>query len=81
MHVDLYRQQQLAGRTSPSDRAGNRAGGKPAAKASVARRLSAISSFYDYCAMHDLVAGNPVTGVKRPTIDPDHTATVGLSRE
>ncbi|MCG8919433.1 tyrosine-type recombinase/integrase [Actinokineospora sp. PR83] len=45
------------------------------------RRLSGVSSFYRYLAKHDLVGGNPVVGVERPVVDPDHTATVGLSRE
>jgi integrase/recombinase XerD len=48
---------------------------------SVCRRLSGVSSFYRYCAGHDLVAGNPTTGVERPEVDPDHTSTVGLDRD
>jgi integrase/recombinase XerD len=49
--------------------------------ASVRRRLSALSSFYRYCAAHDLVARIPTAGVARPVVDPDYTATVGLARE
>jgi site-specific recombinase XerD len=45
------------------------------------RRLSALSSFYRYCAAHDLVDRIPVAGVARPVVDPDYTATVSLSRE
>lgn len=52
-----------------------------AAATSVRRRLSALSSFYRYAAAHDLVSGNPTSGVARPTVDPDHTATIGLDRE
>lgn len=47
---------------------------------SVCRRLSGVSSFYTYCAKHDLVAGTPTVGVERPQVDPDHTATVALDR-
>lgn len=48
--------------------------------ASVRRRLSALSSFYRYCAAHDLVARIPVAGVARPVVDADYTATIGLDR-
>ena len=44
------------------------------------RRLSALSSFYRYCAAHDLVDRIPTAGVARPVVDPDYTATVGLTR-
>jgi site-specific recombinase XerD len=47
---------------------------------SVRRRLSALSSFYRYCAAHDLTAQIPVAGVTRPVVDPDYTATIGLDR-
>ncbi|HUY51113.1 MAG TPA: tyrosine-type recombinase/integrase [Streptosporangiaceae bacterium] len=66
VHVDLWaRGQQDAG----------------AGPASVRRRLSALSSFYRYCAAHDLVERIPTAGVARPVVDPDYTATVGLTRE
>jgi integrase/recombinase XerD len=53
-----------------------------AAASSVRRRLSALSSFYRYCAAHDLLAGRiPTHGVARPAVDPDYTATVGLDRD
>ena len=45
------------------------------------RRLSALSSFYRYCAAHDLVARIPTAGVARPVVNPDYTATVGLARD
>jgi site-specific recombinase XerD len=48
---------------------------------SVRRRLSAITSFYRYCAAHDLVDRIPTAGVTRPVVDPDYTATVGLDRD
>ncbi len=49
--------------------------------ASVRRRLSALSSFYRYCAAHDLVGRIPTAGVARPVVDADYTATIGLSRD
>ena len=44
-------------------------------------RLSALSSFYRYCAAHDLVDRIPTAGVARPVVDPDYTATIGLDRD
>ncbi|MGH3223048.1 MAG: tyrosine-type recombinase/integrase [Streptosporangiaceae bacterium] len=66
VHVDLWAASQLdAG----------------AAASSVRRRLSALSSFYRYCAAHDLIGRIPTQGVARPAVDPDYTATVGLDRD
>lgn len=66
VHVDLWAATQLdAG----------------AAASSVRRRLSALSSFYRYCAAHDLIGRVPTDGVVRPVVDPDYTATVGLDRD
>jgi site-specific recombinase XerD len=48
---------------------------------SVRRRLSALSSFYRYCATPDLTTRIPTAGVARPVVDPDYTATVGLARD
>ena len=48
-----------------------------AAASSVRRRLSALSSFYRYCAAHDLIGRVLTEGVARPVVDPDYTATVG----
>ena len=66
MHVDLWAATELD--------AGS-------AAASVRRRLSALSSFYRYCAAHDLTGRVPTQGVARPVVDPDYTATVGLDRD
>jgi integrase/recombinase XerD len=66
VHVDLWAQQQLDAGAEAS---------------SVRRRMSGISSFYRYCAGHDLVPAVPTAGVARPVVDPDHTATVGLDRD
>lgn len=52
-----------------------------AGDASVRRRLSGVGSFYRYCLSHDLTSTDPTAGVARPRVDPDYTATVGLSRE
>jgi integrase/recombinase XerD len=48
---------------------------------SVRRRLSGVGSFYRYCVSQGLLAADPTAGVARPRVDPDYTATVGLSRE
>ena len=66
VHVDLWAATQLDD-------------GAP--ESSVRRRLSALSSFYRYCAAHDLIGRVPTEGVARPTVDPDYTATVGLDRD
>lgn len=66
VHVDLWVRQLLDAR---------------AAGSSTARRLSALSSFYRHLGEHDLITANPAAAVQRPTVDPDHTATVGLDRD
>ena len=53
--------------------------GRPLAPASVARKLSALSSWYAFLYRVDLVATNPVGGADRPRVARDHSATVGLS--
>ena len=40
-----------------------------AAASSVRRRLSALYSFYRYCAAHDLIGRIPTQGVARPVVD------------
>jgi integrase/recombinase XerD len=54
--------------------------GKPMANSSIARRLSAISAFYDYGIGVDVLAFSPVANVRRPKVSDDST-TVGLSAE
>ncbi|HYB16676.1 MAG TPA: site-specific integrase [Streptosporangiaceae bacterium] len=66
VHVDLWAATQL---------------GAGAAASSVRRRLSALSSFYRYCAAQDLTGRVPTQGVARQVVDPDYTATVGLDRD
>jgi integrase/recombinase XerD len=53
--------------------------GRPLAPASVARRLAALSSWYGYLVDCGVAGHNPVLRVRRPRVDRDHTATVGLS--
>jgi integrase/recombinase XerD len=68
-------------RTSASATVTRESGRRPSAASSVRRRLSALSSFYRYCAAHDLIGRVPTEGVARPVVDPDYTATVGLDRD
>ncbi|WP_433527882.1 tyrosine-type recombinase/integrase [Micromonospora sp. CA-263727] len=53
--------------------------GRPLTPATVARKLSALSSWYDFLAKLRAVDTNPVAGADRPRIDRDHSATVGLT--
>ncbi|MFC7546619.1 tyrosine-type recombinase/integrase [Plantactinospora sp. GCM10030261] len=49
------------------------------AATSVARKLSALSSWYGFLVKLRAVDVNPVTGADRPRVDRDHSATVGLT--
>ena len=51
------------------------------AASTVARKLSALSSWYDFLLKLDAVPGNPVAGADRPRVDRDHSGTVGLAPE
>ncbi|MDG4797725.1 tyrosine-type recombinase/integrase [Micromonospora sp. WMMD1082] len=53
--------------------------GRPLTSATVARKLSALSSWYDFLVKLRAVDANPVAGADRPRIDRDHSATVGLT--
>ncbi|MEV6812670.1 tyrosine-type recombinase/integrase [Micromonospora sp. NPDC051296] len=53
--------------------------GRPLTPATVARKLSALSSWYDFLVKLRAVDTNPVAGADRPRIDRDHSATVGLT--
>ncbi len=55
--------------------------GRPLTPATVARKLSALSSWYDFLVKLRAVDANPVAGADRPRIDRDHSATVGLNPE
>lgn len=48
--------------------------------ATIARRLSALASFYDYCLDAGLIAASPVDRVKRPTVAGD-SPRLGLDRD
>jgi site-specific recombinase XerD len=54
--------------------------GKVAAPASIARRLSCLSSFYGYGVEVSVLEENPVANVKRPRVTND-SMTVGLTRD
>jgi integrase/recombinase XerD len=49
------------------------------APATVARKLSGLSSWYDFLLKLRAVEANPVGGADRPYVSRDHSATVGLS--
>ncbi|MFF5216114.1 tyrosine-type recombinase/integrase [Micromonospora sp. NPDC000442] len=53
--------------------------GRPLTPATVARKLSALSSWYDFLIKLRAVELNPVAGADRPRVDRDHSATVGLA--
>ena len=46
--------------------------------ASIRRKLSALSSLFDYLCEHNAVAGNPVDGVKRPAANGNEGSTPAL---
>ena len=51
------------------------------APATVARKLSGLSSWYDFLVKIRAVEANPVGGADRPYVSRDHSATVGLAPE
>jgi integrase/recombinase XerD len=51
--------------------------GRPPAPATVARKLSGLSSWYAFLARLGAVGSNPVAGADRPRVERDHSATVG----
>jgi integrase/recombinase XerD len=53
--------------------------GRALAPATVARKLSGLSSWYDFLAKLRAVDANPVGGADRPYVSRDHSATVGLT--
>ncbi|WP_373312341.1 tyrosine-type recombinase/integrase [Asanoa siamensis] len=52
-----------------------------AAPTTVARKMSALSSWYDFLVKLQALDGNPVAGADRPRLDRDHSATIGLLPE
>jgi integrase/recombinase XerD len=53
--------------------------GKPLAAATVARKLSGLSSWYDFLVKVRAIGANPVGGADRPYVSRDHSATLGLT--
>jgi site-specific recombinase XerD len=53
--------------------------GRPLTPTTVARKLSALSSWYGFLLKLGAVPTNPVAGADRPRLDRDHSATVGLT--
>jgi len=72
-HVDAW-VRHLTGTPQPRS-------GRPAAPATVARKLSAISGFYNY-GVHDagVLSHSPVASVRRPRVS-DESAAVGLTAD
>ncbi|WP_203706858.1 tyrosine-type recombinase/integrase [Asanoa iriomotensis] len=52
-----------------------------AAPTTVARKMSALSSWYEFLVKLRALDANPVSGADRPRVDRDHSATVGLAPE
>jgi integrase/recombinase XerD len=53
--------------------------GRTLAPTTVARKLSGLSSWYDFLLKLQVVKANPVGGADRPSVDRDHSGTVGMS--
>jgi site-specific recombinase XerD len=52
---------------------------QPLSPATVARKLSGLSSWYDFLVKLRAVDANPVGGADRPAVSRDHSSTVGLT--
>ncbi|GAA2529319.1 tyrosine-type recombinase/integrase [Pilimelia columellifera] len=52
---------------------------KPLSPTTVARKMSALSSWYTFLHRLGVIANNPVAAADRPRLDRDHSATIGLS--
>lgn len=48
--------------------------------ASVARRLAAISAFYRFLLLDEVIEKSPTNYIRRPPVDPDFTATEALTQ-
>nr|WP_296076054.1 tyrosine-type recombinase/integrase [uncultured Actinoplanes sp.] len=51
------------------------------AVSTVARKMSGLSSWYDFLVKLQAVAVNPVSGADRPAVNRDFSATIGLSAD
>lgn len=54
---------------------------KPATAKTVARRLSAVSRWYEFLVMLEYLPRNPVDACERPRVDPNYTATVSFTQQ
>lgn len=50
------------------------------AAATVARKLAAVTAFYRYLVLEEVLAANPGVHARRPRLDADHSSTLGLDR-
>ncbi|GAB4054239.1 tyrosine-type recombinase/integrase [Catellatospora paridis] len=53
--------------------------GRTIAATTVARKLSGLSSWYEFLHKLGMIPANPVTGADRPSVERDHSATIGMS--
>jgi site-specific recombinase XerD len=53
--------------------------GRTLAPTTVARKLSGLSSWYDFLVKLEAVSANPVGAADRPSVSRDHSATIGMS--
>lgn len=56
-------------------------GGRPLAATTVARKMSAVSSWYAFLVKLEVLAANPAAAADRPEVDRDYSATVSFGRE
>lgn len=74
MHLDGYRRW-----LETADHSTRYHGRRSYSPSTVARKLTAVSSFYDYAVRHAGVASNPMSHVDRPTVSGE-SMTAGLTR-
>lgn len=55
--------------------------GKPIPAKTMARRISAVSSWYDYLAYEDVIEVNHLKGTRRPKVARNHSETTALARD
>jgi integrase/recombinase XerD len=55
--------------------------GRPLSAATVARKLSGLSSWYGFLVKLGALPANPVGGADRPRVSRDHSSTIGLSAD
>lgn len=55
--------------------------GRPLATATIARRLSVVSTLYRWAIRREVLLRNPVDYIDRPELDPDHSDTSALTED